>query len=623
LQNNSKRKRRKQNLKKQHWLAIESLKNNESIKIISADKGNVTVVMNQSDYEEKLLQRIEAGSNTKIKRNPLKSKETMLNKLITEIMEKDTNNSESASTNNLLLRRKDLWKYKTSDAPAPWLYGLIKVHKSDMPLREISSATDSPGHELMGVISSVLQPLVGKKSSFVKDGYHFVSILKSERFKRKNGIMVSLDITALFPSLPMKKALEILKQRLLIFDDLPKYTDLSAEEIMSLIEDCVQNPWFECEFGRYIQNDGAPMGGPLSCLLSDLFLEYYETLIIFQMDSQVVDVDWLRYRDDTWFIWEQTLDELKIFVEYLNSIDPQIQWTYEVEKDHSISFLDVFVTRDSDGNFITSVYRKPTHSDRYLHYSSNHPIQQKVSAIHTLKYRALAYCSEKSDLEKELSHLQQTFLMNGYPEKLLNRILFEEKMPLTNPENIKDIGSLDGEKVGCLVIPYIPELHKQMVTLCKNTDTFLLYCRSQNLSGLIAPKRPKPQRLDTREVVYKIPCGDCNKVYIGETKRRLGTRCDEHEKSCIEAIIKRKVVVSDRFDSGLPKHALENNHSFDFGKAEILWAEKNLKRRRYLEAIEILRNSGNTTNIMNGKRIDTNWKFVLECFRIKNFNGNI
>ena len=54
------------------------------------------------------------------------------------------------------------------------------------------------------------------------------------------------------------------------------YTNLSADEIFELVLECTRDPFFECEFGLYLQKDGAPMGGPLSCLLSDLFMEDYE-----------------------------------------------------------------------------------------------------------------------------------------------------------------------------------------------------------------------------------------------------------------------------------------------------------------------------------------------------------
>ena len=45
----------------------------------------------------------------------------------------------------------------------------------------------------------------------------------------------------------------------------------------------------------------------------------------------------------------------------------------KIEKDNTIHFLDTTVTRDSDGLLITTVYRKPTHTDQYLAYDSHQP----------------------------------------------------------------------------------------------------------------------------------------------------------------------------------------------------------------------------------------------------------
>ena len=43
---------------------------------------------------------------------------------------------------------------------------------------------------------------------------------------------------------------------------------------MSLVRECTTDPYFECDFVFFLQQDGASMGGLLSCLLSALFLEY-------------------------------------------------------------------------------------------------------------------------------------------------------------------------------------------------------------------------------------------------------------------------------------------------------------------------------------------------------------
>jgi len=168
------------------------------------------------------------------------------------------------------------------------------------------------------------------------------------------------------------------------------------------------------------------MGGPLSCLPSDLFLEEYEKKIRFEINDKVIGADWLRFRDDTWLIWEHSLEDLHAFVSYLNLVHPRIQWTFEIEKNNVLSFLDVLIRREDDGSFTTSVFRKKTHSDRYLHFSSDHPLKDKISGLKTLKYRAIKYCSNEELLKAELQHLSKVFIDNGYPVDLVRNCLQKE-----------------------------------------------------------------------------------------------------------------------------------------------------------------------------------------------------
>ena len=82
---------------------------------------------------------------------------------------------------------------------------------------------------------------------------------------------------------------------------------------------------------------------------------------------------WRRYVDDTFVLWPHSTEQLEQFHKHLNNQHLQIQFTKEVEKDNQINFLDVLVRKEKR-KFTTTVYRKPTDTGRYTHYSShNHP----------------------------------------------------------------------------------------------------------------------------------------------------------------------------------------------------------------------------------------------------------
>ena len=101
---------------------------------------------------------------------------------------------------------------------------------------------------------------------------------------------------------------------------------------------------------------------------------------------------WKRYVDDTFTILESSKKEE--FLEHLNSIDQQIQFTAEEPReDGAMPFLDILVTPRRDGSLSTTVYRKPTHTDLYLPWESHHPLSSKYSVIGTLQHRANTICS--------------------------------------------------------------------------------------------------------------------------------------------------------------------------------------------------------------------------------------
>ena len=146
------------------------------------------------------------------------------------------------------------------------------------------------------------------------------------------------------------------------------------------------------------------MGGPLSRLLADLIIENKIEKKILQHPRWKKCWDSVRLIDDTLSGWESE----EVF-EFLNTLHPGIKWTCEKEQNGKLAIFDIQLIREG-AKLNTTVYRKSSASDRYIHYTSwqAYAWKEKVGAIRTLKNRALTYCSNEELLADELVHLLDT-----------------------------------------------------------------------------------------------------------------------------------------------------------------------------------------------------------------------
>ena len=92
----------------------------------------------------------------------------------------------------------------------------------------------------------------------------------------------------------------------------------------------------------------------------------------------------------------------------------------------------------------------------------------------------------------------------------------------------------------------------------------------------------------TKGVVYKIGCLDCNFVYIGQTDRALWTWVKEH----------RRAVNNHDKNSKIAQHANKQNHSIDFGNTTIVDKATNYHKRLFLEAWYSQRNPNQAMNTL-------------------------
>ena len=347
--------------------------------------GVAMVIMDQEDYTNKALTLLQDTNTYKVL--PKDPTSQLKNKLISLL--KDIKQTGGLSTNKC----KQL--YPTSVVP-PNFMAFPKFHKTGTPLRPIVSSRGSITYGVAKELAHIIKPLVGQSPHHLKNTQHFIQQLQGKRLELGE-VITSFDVKALFTSVPVQPAIHIVKQRLQQDNTLPQRTSMSIPQITSLLEFCLTNTYFFFEGKYYEQVQGDAIGSPISPLIANIFMEEFEVKAL----SSIPHPPFLlqRFVDDTFVI--NRAEHSQDLLHHINNQDPHIQSTVEPTQQGSLPFLDTLVTIEPDSTFSTTVYRKHTHTDQYLHWDSNHHITAKQSVYNTLAHRAKIVSSTQDKMDRE------------------------------------------------------------------------------------------------------------------------------------------------------------------------------------------------------------------------------
>ena len=122
------------------------------------------------------------------------------------------------------------------------------------------------------------------------------------------------------------------------------------------------------------------------------------------------------------------------------------------------------------------------------------------------------------------------------------------------------------------------------------------------LTGFIKRHKDRTTVDSSNNVVYKICCKDCDASYVGQTKRQLKTRLNEHVKNSISNTSKHTVIT---------EHTLEYNHTFDWQNKKILDRETNYYKRLISEMIHIKLQTNGINYMEDTELLDSGYSNLL------------
>ena len=333
---------------------------------------------------------------------------------------------------------------------------------------------------------------------------------------------------------------------------------MSKEEVIQLLDICLNASVFLQNGIVYQQKEGIPMGSPISVVLAELTMQHIESIIMSL--APVKPKIWKRYLDDTITILPKTCVD-----NFLNQINSHIQFTYELEVNKEIPFLDLLVHRKEAGSLKFSIFRKPTFTGSYLKFDSYHSMSQKRAVVKSLIDRARNLCDEDT-LDNELNKITNLLKNNGYPISFTNSIINRV------PRNVVHMN--DASRTKYISAPYIKGTSERVGRTLREHNIKLSNKSSNTFQNKLCNMKDKRKIMENDNVIYEIPCSDCNVSYVGETKKQLQDRVKQHK-----AAVRNSTQLSLIF-----QHVSEHNHTMNFEASKVLSKCMYEKPRRLIES---------------------------------------
>ena len=377
--------------------AAKSLRENPDIVIRRADKSNIFVILNKTDYTKKIDDVLKDGSKfQKITKNPCDQIKSKINKLI------DRTVTETGKPVPL--------KKIVGDYSPGYIYGNVKTHKEGEKLRPIISQITTPTYHTAKQLDNIIKVYL-PQGKMLKSSAEFVDLIHGKNY---SGKLFSLDVESLFTNVPLHRTINIILEKVYNHPSI-RHPAIPKNVMRELLLTCTTEvPFRNINGDMYVQCDGVSMGSPLGPTFANFFMAEVENRALENLT--VAPSLYGRYIDDIFLICEE--EELMLLKDEMMLVSG-LNFTIEKSVDNKLPFLNVLVERT--GNTVkSSVFRKPTDVGRCLNALSECPERYKVSVVKGFLFRAKTLCSDRTAFLSEINRSKQILVNNGYSNQMID-----------------------------------------------------------------------------------------------------------------------------------------------------------------------------------------------------------
>ena len=131
---------------------------------------------------------------------------------------------------------------------------------------------------------------------------------------------------------------------------------------------------------------------------------------------------YLRYVDDILAAFDNEQDSLN-FLNFLNNRHPNIKFTIEKQSNHSIAFLDVFISCINNQNLTLQTYHKSTYTVLLLDFKSSTSFLYKISLIKCVIDSSFKFYNNWNSFHNDTENIKPNLIKNAYPPFLIDKVI--------------------------------------------------------------------------------------------------------------------------------------------------------------------------------------------------------
>ena len=231
---------------------------------------------------------------------------------------------------------------------------LYKTHKTNIPVRLLTTGCNTAIENLCSFIEAHTYPLAENIPSRIRDTNHLLEIIDdiNETPLPEDAMLVSFDIVNMFPSISNEQGIACVKKALATRKSKKPPSECILEALK--ISLTCNNSQFNGQ--HLLQTDGTAQGAKNSCSYADLATVHIDEKINQARKRKFSELSvYKKYRDDVFSIWIGDPFRLDDFLDFINTLDKNLKFTLEI----GLLLKPVFSTDVNDLSlFITSYILK-------------------------------------------------------------------------------------------------------------------------------------------------------------------------------------------------------------------------------------------------------------------------